>query len=231
MKIALNDDIDDDARREGKSNRASPAPQCPVFGKMKTTATVGEVWRKIRRGAESAFQQATRIMTDTADDYWRIYKRIFRRRLNWLSILIIFGSVLWLGMTFVPRAHERYALRMYASYLVMRTDELKALIAEQLKANPQASIDPELAEKISSDLWFPGQCNAPESYVEYGYEPRYACIRIDDKAVLHDGTIIVYSQHLKAMATLRPQVTENTVEWTCRLVSELGDIAPQRCKF
>jgi hypothetical protein len=170
-------------------------------------------------------------MTDVENDYWRINKRAFRRWLNRLFALAIILGIIWLGVTEMPRAHERYTLRAYAARSFGETHGVRATIAEQLKANPQASIDPALAEQITSDPWFPARCNAPGSYVNYGYEPNYDCIRIDDKAVLHDGTVIVYSQHLKTMATFRPQATGNAVEWTCRMVSELGDIAPKACKY
>jgi hypothetical protein len=180
--------------------------------------------------AAFAIDNRSQQMTDATDDYWRINKRNFKRGLNRLGCLAFIICLLWLGGTAMPDGAEFFAQRTYAAQLLMLTQEVRATITQQLKDDPKASIAPALVERISSDNWHPGQCGASEPYSDWGFEPKYACIRIDDKVVLHDGTVIVYSQALKTMATWQPRVTENTVEWSCRMISELGDIAPQGCK-
>jgi hypothetical protein len=67
-------------------------------------------------------------------------------------------------------------------------------------------------------------------YVDYGYEPKYACLRLDDRAVLNDGTVIVHNETLEAVRIWRPRVENGKVEWTCRFIAADKSLIPQYCQ-
>jgi hypothetical protein len=150
------------------------------------------------------------------------------KQIGWICAVVLVLAVLFGSL--MPLLHENYTRKTYAMEMLEKTLEVRNAIEKRLASNPNARLEPELAELIPSDLWYPTQCGAPTPYVDYGYEPKYACLRLDDKAVLHDGTVIVHNEILEAVLIWRPRVVEGKVQWTCRFIAIDKRLIPPHCR-